>query len=323
MSVLLREHLPLALLSLFLATTLWLVISGQDMTTHDVTATLALSGLPKNLTVGQDIPEDVSIRLEANTAQFKLMDGRKLNLKVDASEVAPGPNILTVDVAKLDPPLPRGIKVVRVIPEEIAFEVYPFVTRELPVKSVEAGSLPAYLERAGPAEIDPPTARVTGPEQRMNSLTEVPTTPIVLSSIQNNENRVLVQPALPGIGSWFSVEPGEFKAHVPVSIKTGSRTFTVPITRVGEPNMGPGLPVAVVPKEAKVTVTWRMDRPQPPQAKDVSIQIFLHSQDLSRTAPTKVPLKAETVPGVTVAAIDPPEAEAVWLNSGNFSRYPN
>jgi hypothetical protein len=321
MYVLLREHLPMALLSIVLAICLWLVVSGQDMTTHDVTATLELANIPRNLTVNQDIPEDINIRLEANTAQFKLMDGRKLNLKLNAANITPGPNIIPVDVSKLEPPLPRGIKVVRVLPEEIAFEVYPFVTKELPVKASESGELPAYLERTGPIELDPPTAKVTGPEQRMGSINEVPTTPVILSNIHNNENRSLLEPSLPGLDNWLSVSPKEFKAHIPVIIKTGTDSFTVPIQLMGDPRVGPPLPVALRPKEAKVSVSWRMDRPQPPVASNVSIQVTLDSHELSRTAPTRIPLKADTVPGVTVTAIDPPDVEVIWLNSSNWREY--
>jgi hypothetical protein len=322
MPAFLREHLPMALLSLVLATTLWLVVSGQDMTTHDVTATLELVSVPSDLTVNQDIPEDVNIRLEANTAQFKLMDGRKLNLRLNAEGIVPGPNILAVDVSKLEPPLPRGIKVVRVIPEEIAFEVYPYVTKELPVRPPVIGSLPSYLERTGPDVIDPPTALVTGPEQRMGAITEVTTTPIVLSNIHNNENRILLDPTLPGLESWLKVEPREFRAHIPVVIKTGTRSFSVPIEEMGQPRMGPRLPVTFNPQEATVTVSWRMDRPQPPEENNVSLQMTLTSSELSRTEPTKVALKAETVPGVTVTSIDPPEVEVIWLNSRNYKRYP-
>jgi hypothetical protein len=316
-----REHLPTALLSLFLATALWLVVSGQDMSTHDVTATLELMNIPESLTVSQDVPEDVSIRLEANTAQFKLMDGRKLHLRLDASGVSPGPNILPADVAKLEPPLPRGIKVLRVMPEEIAFEAYPYITKEVPVKPAVVGELPAYLERTGPDEVDPPSARVTGPEQRMAAVTEVSTTPIILSGIRNNENRLVLEPSLPGLDSWLTVAPKEFRAHVPVVIKFGSETFTVPIQLMGEPRMGPELPVAIEPKEVKVTVSWRMDRPQPPVAANVSARIALDTHALSRTQPTKVRLTAETVPGVTVTAIDPPEAEVIWLNSKNYKEH--
>jgi hypothetical protein len=321
MNVFLREHLPLALFSVLLATVLWLVISGQNMTTHDVTATLELVNIPKNLTINQDIPEDINIRLEANTAQFKLMDGRKLNLKINAEGIVPGPNILTVDVAKLEPPLPRGIKVVRIIPDEIAFEVFPFVTKELPVSPPVVGELPNYLERTGPDEIDPPTAKVTGPEQRMSSLTEVTTTPILLNTIHNNENRLLLEPTLAGIDTWLTVVPMEFRVHIPVVIKTGTQTFTVPIQLMGEPRVGPQLPVALDPKEAKVTVSWRMDRPQAPEAANVSLQVVLNSSELSRTEPTKVLLKAETVPGVTVTAIEPSSVNVIWLNSENWKRY--
>ncbi|MDR2339559.1 MAG: hypothetical protein LBF40_05435 [Deltaproteobacteria bacterium] len=317
----LRDTLPLALLSLVLATILWLVVSGQDMTTHDVTATLELVEIPKNLTVNQDIPEDINIRLEANTAQFKLMDGRKLNLRLNASGIVPGANILQVDVTKLDPPLPRGIKVVRVIPEEIAFQVYPYVTKELPVRPPVVGELPNYLERTGPDEIDPPFANVTGPSQRMETITEVPTTPIALSTIHNNENELLLEPTLPGIDTWLTVSPMEFKVHIPVVIKTGTVTFEVPIQIMGEPRIGPELPVALEPKSAKVTLSWRMDRPQAPVAANVSLQISLVANELDRKAPTKVALKAETVPGVTVTAVDPPEVSVVWLNESNHERY--
>jgi hypothetical protein len=78
MTKFLRTQLPMFLLSLALSFIIWLTVSGQDMSSHDLIASLELMNVPTNLYIDRDIPETVNIRVEANAAQFRYLDGRKI-----------------------------------------------------------------------------------------------------------------------------------------------------------------------------------------------------------------------------------------------------
>ncbi|MDR1165349.1 MAG: hypothetical protein LBO66_05675 [Deltaproteobacteria bacterium] len=322
----LRNQLPLMLLSLLMAFAIYLAVSGRDMTPHDLVASVVIAEpAPSYLYVNPDeIPKTVTISVEVNTAQFKLLEGRKLTLSLSLDQVSAGLNSIPLNgETMLTPALPRGAQNPVFNPSEITVSASAFATRELPVLHTVYGALPSFLESAGPVELDRPTATVRAPEDRLASLSAVPTNPSInLADIRSNENSIRLTPNLPGLTTWLTVEPGSFAAHVPVRQIFVEGTFEIPIGLEGPPAFGPPLPVAFTPRLAKVTVSWPKvwtARDIPTEA-DLSLSLKLDAKTLSRSSPTTAPLEAATPPEVTVVRIDPPNVQVTWLTSQNYRR---
>jgi YbbR domain-containing protein len=321
MNKFLRDRLPIMAASLAIAVVFWLIVSGQDTSAHDLSATLELINVPGQLALSDEgIPEMINIRVEANTAQFRFLEGRKLYLRVDASHISPGTNILPMDASLLEPALPRGVKVIRVIPEDLNFTAYPYVSKELPVQASTRGQLPAYLELTGQVEIVPPMARVTGPEHRLTDLSALPTLPIDLSEVRRGDNSLTLTPQLPGLDNWLTVEPRSFRAHVPVLVRTAEKVIEVPISlkSQGSGQVGPDLPISFRPQTAKVSLSWPMDRLIAPSQADISLTVDVRAKELDRRRPNRLDLEVTVPPGVTLVKVDPPQVSVTWLTPSNY-----
>ncbi|MDR1084438.1 MAG: hypothetical protein LBP22_06155 [Deltaproteobacteria bacterium] len=299
-----KNQFSIFCLSLVLAFILWLTVSGQDMSVHDLSANLELTGLPDNLALEEGIPDTVNLRIEANTAQFRFLEGRKYYFRYDLSDVEPGPNLLQIDWTAIIPSLPRGIRVARVIPEEISFQVYPYITKELPVTANVTGELPSYLEMTGRVIIDPPTAQVTGPAHRLGELTGVPTTTVRLNDIRNQDTTLVLTPQLTGLNTWLTVEPRSFQAHAQVRLKADETSFKIPVTVAPQSWTGQPLPLELRPAEAAVQVSWTLDHATP-QPDDIKLTVTLTPQDLEKPGNIRLTVNAQAPNWIKILKIEP------------------
>jgi YbbR domain-containing protein len=308
-------------LSLFLSFILWLAVSGRETAPHEVKASLNFINLPQDLYVDTaEFPSEVTITVEANTAQFQLMEGpRKYSVTVDLGHSTDGENARIIDPdTMLDPPLPRGVLNIKVQPAELIYEAYPYAERELPVYAPLFGKLPDYLELTENVMITPATAKVRAPINRIDTITRVTTNSIDLNQVLNNSNAFPLFPSLPGFNSWVHITPDKFTAHVPVAFLNKEATFTLPIKLLGLSIYGPELPVIVEPRDAKVTVTYRADRPDKPQESDISLSVdFASSKDIDRSEPQEMDIAVSVSPGLTVK-VEPPQVTVIWKNAANF-----
>ncbi|MDR2301575.1 MAG: hypothetical protein LBF38_06010, partial [Deltaproteobacteria bacterium] len=116
---LLKTKFPLFALSLLLSFMFWLMVSASGTSTREIPVALEVS-LPdeKVAVLGQPFPERITLRVEANTAQFKLIENRNLIYSVDLSKEEPGSKVLRFNLEELLGvlQLPRGVNVSRVQP---------------------------------------------------------------------------------------------------------------------------------------------------------------------------------------------------------------
>ncbi|MDR2351961.1 MAG: hypothetical protein LBF22_02160, partial [Deltaproteobacteria bacterium] len=86
-------------MSLVIAFILWLSLSGKDMTTKVLPVTLAyLNANSERLYVDhENLIRAVNLTVEANAAQFRIIESRKLTLNIDLSTLTPGENTFHID----------------------------------------------------------------------------------------------------------------------------------------------------------------------------------------------------------------------------------
>ncbi|MDR1871461.1 MAG: hypothetical protein LBS60_05970 [Deltaproteobacteria bacterium] len=298
------NQIPLFILSLVLAFILWLTVSGQDMSVHDLTASLEFLNLPANMALEEGVPESVNLRIEANTAQFRFLEGRKYHFRYDLSTLEPGLNIIKVDYASIIPQLPRGIRVARVYPEEISLNVFPYITKEVPVVTEVVGELPSYLEMVGNIMIEPANARVTGPENRLAAVNQVSLSPARLSDFRTAETNLLLSPQIAGLDTWLTVEPKVFRVKAQIVTREESTSFTRPVALDTPIWNGPPAPLSFRPDEAKVRVSWTLDHPAP-RDEEIKLTVVLTEEDLLNPGNLRLPIKVTAPSWVKVLAVEP------------------
>ena len=127
-----------------------------------------------------DIPDRVRVRLKGSRARLNAI--RQENLPpVDVELKSVEEPRYYFEKEAFD--LPTGVTVVAVVPPSLAFKWVPQASRELPIELFLDGELPDGLEWAGEAEVFPPTVKVEGPRDVVNSMRTVRSMEIDVSAL--------------------------------------------------------------------------------------------------------------------------------------------
>ena len=105
---------PLKVLSVFLALTLWFVVSApRRESTYDraYAVPLTLVGMPRDLVITTPVPDTVSVRLRGRASDLRSLSSSNLEVPLDLRTVGPGDITITIRpqaVATTDSPAPRA-----------------------------------------------------------------------------------------------------------------------------------------------------------------------------------------------------------------------
>lgn len=167
--------------SVIVAIVLWIVVLGSRAV--EVTKEIPIEvTTPKDLVVSNEIPEKVVFRLSGPKAFLRaILDRREDPIRVNLSGARGG--TVTYRFFADNIHLPIGVRVLQVNPSSMIVKLESQKTKEVPVRIETQGTLPAgyVLKRA---EVKPKTIKVRGPESRIETVTEAPTSPIDLSNVR-------------------------------------------------------------------------------------------------------------------------------------------
>jgi hypothetical protein len=249
------------------------MVSASGTSTREIPVALEIT-LPdeKVAVLGQPFPERITLRVEANTAQFKLIENRNLIYGADLSQEEPGARVLRFnleDVLRVLQ-LPRGVTVSRVQPAEIPYQLYGFITKLVPVDLTLTDNYDENLVVSGPIVIEPTEVQVTGPSNVMEQVNSVPIT-VSRASVTPGV-KLEVKPNLSSFGSNVEVDPkAVFMASSDVSWKRNNVTVTVPVSVTldssASSESAPILPtdyaLSTNPETVAVTLSWPTNHPSP------------------------------------------------------------
>ena len=172
----------------------WLVINAREGGLQTVTAPVKFHGLPENLVLKADAPEDVEVQLKV----LSTIPGKTGRLEVaadlDLSGVREGVNSITLDSRAFQ--LPLGVSIVRVTPSALKVVAEKKVYRELPVHLRKTGRLQRGVQLRS-ISLEPPTVTVNGPASELTRIRQIETEPLDLSSLRRSQSMEikLVQPS--------------------------------------------------------------------------------------------------------------------------------
>ncbi|HKZ51637.1 MAG TPA: CdaR family protein, partial [Dehalococcoidia bacterium] len=152
----------LALLSLALATALWLYVSEQERTTRTgfLPDTIAVKAVNQPEGLATALSQQVRVRISATEEEWDRLKGADFQAVVDLKGLGPGQHEIPVTVR----PPSRQVRVTEVIPDRVQVELSPEAARTVPVQ-VELVAQPPLGFEAGTAKITPQQVTVRGPEE--------------------------------------------------------------------------------------------------------------------------------------------------------------
>jgi YbbR domain-containing protein len=177
----LTVNLGTKLISVAIAIVLWVIVLGSRNV--EVTKEVPLEVItPGELVASNEIPTRVAFRLSGPKAFLRAeLDRVEEPIRVNLADKKPG--IVTYRFFSDNIRLPIGVKVVSINPPTILIKLEYLKRKEVPLKLELKGALPNGY-RLVKAEVHPSTVKIKGPESHVDTLAEVASNPIDLSTFK-------------------------------------------------------------------------------------------------------------------------------------------
>jgi YbbR domain-containing protein len=183
------------LLSLAAAVALWVSVASEPELATLRTVPVEYKGVPDNLEISSNFVEDVVLEMRGPSSRLRDLRDARPAVVLDFSSVhLPGERTFTIDSSNAT--LPRGIQLVRSIPEQLRFKFEHRDTLDVPVEVRLSPPHEGYAVAS--VQVTPPALTITGPETSIGRMRTVTTDPLdisgVIASQQYRVNTYLTEP---------------------------------------------------------------------------------------------------------------------------------
>ncbi|HLB29037.1 MAG TPA: CdaR family protein [Dehalococcoidia bacterium] len=243
----------LALLSLALATALWLYVSEQERTTRTgfLPDTIAVKAVNQPEGLATALSQQVRVRISATEEEWDRLKGADFQAVVDLKGLGPGQHEIPVTVR----PPSRQVRVTEVIPDRVQVELSPEAARTVPVQ-VELVAQPPLGFEAGTAKITPQQVTVRGPEEAVGR-TEMAVAEVRLTGVTVDLRRAVELVPRSARGATITgvtLSPEQAQVEVPVLQRSFSRSLSIVPALKGSPAPGYRVTnITAVPPSVTVT----------------------------------------------------------------------
>ncbi len=216
---LLTHNLPTKLISILIAVILWVVVLGSRNVEVSKDVPVEVLTSPE-VVVSNEVPDKVSFRLSGPKAFLRaVLDRREDPVRINL--VGSKPGLVTYRFFSDNIRLPIGVRVLAVTPSSVMIKLEATKSKTLPIRVVTTGELPEGLKLKS-IELLPESVLVSGPDSRVDALTQIPTVPIDLGALTGSEEREVSLDVL-GAG----VIPAGPKPRVRISVEGHGANFKI------------------------------------------------------------------------------------------------
>lgn len=175
-----EHNFLLKLFSLIFAIGLWAFVNlGARDTERALFVPLEIRNLPRNFMLTTSVPDSVDVRVRGPRTLLGSINERRERAVLDLSNVRVGTTSFKIDASLLS--LPRGVRAVRISPEQITLDVDRIAHRTVPVTPTFAPGGPSGY-RVAESEVRPAMVSVRGPARDVENMKSISTEPIRLTS---------------------------------------------------------------------------------------------------------------------------------------------
>ena len=186
----LLKNMDLKLISLAIATILWVMVTGKEYRSWDFNIPIEVTGLPERLIIASYGPDDTevknsTVRIRATETVIKNLDERMVFLQADLSGIDVGHQTipLTADMVRGKPP---GAEITDISPSVLEVDI------ELKILRTNVPVIPSLLGK--PKEgydihdsyCIPPTVSIQGPKSLVDKIEKVTTAPVRIEGLRSS-----------------------------------------------------------------------------------------------------------------------------------------
>ena len=213
------NNLALRVLSVFLAFTVWFVVSSprrEPVSERAFAAPVSLVRMPRDLAITTPMPDTVSVRLRGRVSDLRSLSSQNLEVTLDVSWITPGEAVITLSPQAMS--VPPQIDVVSMEPTKLRFHVEALRQKVVPIRPFLIGQPPPGYN-AGDPTLTPDHALISGPASQVRNVTEVATERIIMTG---RTETFLQNVAVVSDSSLIRIiEPLTTQATVPVNPEIG------------------------------------------------------------------------------------------------------
>jgi YbbR domain-containing protein len=292
------KNLPLRLLSLAIATGLWIFVNaGQRNSFDELNIPINYRRLPAGLVIVNHPADFVKIQVNGPRTLLSLLDPERLTVRLDLSGLGTGQASYKINPTMFN--VPRQTTVTNVSPVEVILDVDRVVQRDIPVH-IDLDGKPADGYRVAGVEAKPATVMAIGPSRYVNTLAQINTEPVdVNGAIGDVERRVDLENPNPAVALTAmrvdtkvdvaeKISDREFRA-VSVRVRDSDYKFNVAPNRATITIRGPILKLQVLDPNSLAYVDAKE---LPPGSHELPLQLELPDGfQVVRQSPEKVRLR--------------------------------
>lgn len=166
----------LKVLSLVLATGLWLVISpDQEPAEVAVRVPIEFQHVPPHLEISSVTIPDAQIRVRGPERLIRGLRSTDIHAQIELGDAKPGER--TFDLTSQQIRHQRGLTVVQVVPGQVHLSFEMRLTREVEIRPRVTGNFAAG-EKIGKVLVDPDKVKITGPQHHVEMVDAATTDPV-------------------------------------------------------------------------------------------------------------------------------------------------
>jgi diadenylate cyclase len=176
------HNLGLKLISLALASGLWLAVARDPVAEVAVDVPIEFHNIPQNLEISSENIPRAQIRLRGPERVVHRLQPSDVYAEIELSGLKPGER--TFDLTAQQIHEPAELEVVQVVPSQLHLVFDTRLARQVPVQPRVVGSFaPGYgIERV---EVDPPNIAISGPKKHVEAVESAITDPVDVSGAIN------------------------------------------------------------------------------------------------------------------------------------------
>jgi YbbR domain-containing protein len=166
----------LKILSLVLATGLWLAISpDQEPAEVAVRVPIEFRNVPPELEISSATIPEAQIRVRGPERMIRELRSTDIHAELQLADAKPGER--TFDLTAQQIRLQRNLTVVQVVPGQVHLSFDTRLTREVEIHARVTGKFAAG-EQVGKVLVDPEKIKITGPQHHVELVSEASTDPV-------------------------------------------------------------------------------------------------------------------------------------------------
>ena len=182
------HRLGLKLVSLVLASLIWLIVSGQQIVERGFRIPLEFSNLPAGLELASDVPTNVDVRVRGSSGALGRLTPGELVAILDLRQARAGQRLF--HLSGEDVRAPFGVEVVHVAPSSLAITFELSAEKQVPVSPVVEGEPAAGFE-VRQVTSDPAVVIISGPTTAVRATNEAITEPVSVAGAASTVTEVV------------------------------------------------------------------------------------------------------------------------------------